>query len=362
MISSACSNGETVTWNDNNKTISINLLTTSTKCTVNFTTSWMDNCSRNSNIACEVIESENAISDMNLDFNSLPTDSSKGLYYTSNKSRLGEDGVRIYYYRGPVNNNWVRFAGYYWRILRTTSEGGIKLIYSGNATSTSSAFINTSVMFNSPKNSIFSWGYTIGDTTWTGRNNSTVKAEIDNWYTTSRSNNMASNYNNYLSKTAIFCNYRKIVDVSYYSDQYGYQLSSRTYGYSYPNDNSNSRYTVSDTTGNGYLTYPIALPTNYEMIYAGIGTSTEPSNTYILENATAYNWTSLSPTNYYTKEDIPYFSYYYTGCKCMSSSPIGSMAIRPVIAIKPCASLSNNAGTKNDPYTISANAECLSSQ
>ena len=37
----------------------------------------------------------------------------------------------VYYYRGDVNNNNVKFANYCWKIVRTTSAGGIKMIYNG---------------------------------------------------------------------------------------------------------------------------------------------------------------------------------------------------------------------------------------
>ncbi|MFI3261061.1 MAG: hypothetical protein R3Y13_05060 [bacterium] len=36
-----------------------------------------------------------------------------------------------YYYRGAVTDNWVEFAGAYWRIVRIDGEGNTKLIYSG---------------------------------------------------------------------------------------------------------------------------------------------------------------------------------------------------------------------------------------
>ena len=54
-----------------------------------------------------------------------------GLYYTNDStvSIKGEGGKRIYYFRGNVDNNWVNFGGYKWRIVRTTSEGGVKIVF-----------------------------------------------------------------------------------------------------------------------------------------------------------------------------------------------------------------------------------------
>ena len=36
-----------------------------------------------------------------------------------------------YYYRGNVQNNYINFAGYYWRILRMNGDGSIRIVYNG---------------------------------------------------------------------------------------------------------------------------------------------------------------------------------------------------------------------------------------
>ena len=38
-----------------------------------------------------------------------------------------------YYYRGDVENNYVKFAGFYWRIIRINGDGSIRLIYDGTS-------------------------------------------------------------------------------------------------------------------------------------------------------------------------------------------------------------------------------------
>jgi len=52
-----------------------------------------------------------------------------GIYKT-----IDEQGD-TYFYRGNVNNNYVLYAGYVWRIVRINGSGSIKLIYSGESTS-----------------------------------------------------------------------------------------------------------------------------------------------------------------------------------------------------------------------------------
>ncbi|MBR3176479.1 BsaA family SipW-dependent biofilm matrix protein [Candidatus Saccharibacteria bacterium] len=43
-----------------------------------------------------------------------------------------DDEYPVYYYRSGVNTNYVDFADKCWQVLRTTSTGGVKLMYSGN--------------------------------------------------------------------------------------------------------------------------------------------------------------------------------------------------------------------------------------
>ena len=74
----------------------------------------------------------------------------------------------IYYYRGNVTNNNVIFEGYCWKIVRTTSTGGIKLIYNGtqkNGTCDSentSKQLSLSIAFNKNTNSPAYLGYMYG--------------------------------------------------------------------------------------------------------------------------------------------------------------------------------------------------------
>ena len=46
-----------------------------------------------------------------------------------------DDEGKSYYYRGAVKNNYVSFAGFFWRIIRRNGDGSIRIIYSGKRTS-----------------------------------------------------------------------------------------------------------------------------------------------------------------------------------------------------------------------------------
>ena len=83
--------------------------------------------------------------------------SDNGLYKTV------DDYGDTYYYRGKVDNNYVSFAGYVWRIVRINGDGSIRLIYSGTSTSDtgSKTSIGTSA-FNSDPYDPASVGYKYG--------------------------------------------------------------------------------------------------------------------------------------------------------------------------------------------------------
>ena len=73
----------------------------------------------------------------------------------------------IYYYRGNVTNNNVLFGGFCWKIVRTTSTGGTKLIYNGTATNGECNATGTSTQietrsFNAKENSPADVGYMYG--------------------------------------------------------------------------------------------------------------------------------------------------------------------------------------------------------
>lgn len=66
--------------------------------------------------------------DTNVDFNSTPTDANSGVYTIASTA---SDTYPVHYYRGNIKNNNVLFAGFCWKMVRTTSTGGVKLIYNG---------------------------------------------------------------------------------------------------------------------------------------------------------------------------------------------------------------------------------------
>ena len=114
--------------------------------------------------------------------------------------------------------------------------------------------------------------------------------------------------------------------------------------------NESDRFTVSNTNGNGALTYPVGLLTADEIIMAGAtGNTNEVNRAYYLYTGNDY-WT-MSPK---------YFSYYDSITFCMSSYgvPGGSLVntsygVRPVVSLKLGTEFETGGdGTPTNPYVV----------
>ena len=75
--------------------------------------------------------------------------SNPGLYkgeddYTTYESSTAKDNF-TYYYRGDVQNNWVSFGNFLWRIIRINGDGSIRMIYSGLKSATNHTGYNAQI-------------------------------------------------------------------------------------------------------------------------------------------------------------------------------------------------------------------------
>ena len=97
------------------------------------------------------------------DFATPLTATTTGTLFTSTESITGitDSPKEVYYYAGNTTNNWVKFAGFYWRIIRTNHDSSIRLLYVGTSPDTTSGNIGDSA-FNSSYNSPKYVGYKYG--------------------------------------------------------------------------------------------------------------------------------------------------------------------------------------------------------
>ena len=285
----------------------------------------------------------------------LTNDNTKTLYTST------EDSKTVYYFAGNATDNWVKFGknasnqDLYWRIIRTNSDGGVRLLYHGTSTTATDAYIGKSA-FNSSYNNIAYVSYMYGNlgSVANARENttdSTIKTIIDNWY----KGNLNTNYGKYLSTTAVYCNDRST------SDNTNFGARTRLYTNKTPSYDctaTEDKFTVDTNTGNGKLTYPIALMTADEISYAGGLYGTNAPTWYYYNSANGSStgstyWWLLSP-DYWIGSGAGVFvvngSSYpgYLG----SYGVNGASGVRPVISLKSCIKYSTGNGSASDPYTI----------
>ena len=301
-------------------------------------------------------------------------DSTDQVLYTAK-----EDNKTIYYFAGNVTTNWVKFGknasnqDLYWRIIRTNSDGSVRLLYHGTSTTATNAYIGTS-KFNNSNNNIAYVSYMYGslgsipNARTNQTNPSTIKTTIDNWYT---SNLEAKGYTKYLSTTAVYCNDRSTSDNTYFG-AYTRLITNKTP--SYDCAATEDKFTVDSSTGNGKLTHPIALMTADEISYAGGIYGNYNANAWYFRNAkegalttsssstdasyssTGSTWWWLLSPRYWTGSDAGVFSVYGSGgpggLGINRVSVYYAGGVRPVVSLKSCVKTSGGDGSASAPYTI----------
>ena len=114
----------------------------------------------------KIIKDE-AILDNNVDFTQIDGSTiGKRIYI---RTGTEDDEYPVYYYRGSASNNAL-FAGFCWKIVRTTSTGGTKLLYSGLpnengycGNTKTAAQLSTTSSYNTNKDSPAYVGYMYGE-------------------------------------------------------------------------------------------------------------------------------------------------------------------------------------------------------
>ena len=285
----------------------------------------------------------------------LTTDNTKTLYTGT------EDGTTVYYFAGNATDNWVKFGGYYWRIIRTNADGSARMLYHGTSTTATDAYIGTST-FNSTYNDPMYVGYMYGTSNSTAidrsnTNNSTIKEVIDVWY----KNNLNTNYGKYISTTAAYCNDRNVIDGTYNTSSFSYAGRTRLYTNKAPTYNcltTEDKFTITANIGNGKLTYPIALMTADEISYAG-GVYDKNSLTWYYYNSVkssstgSINWWLISPFNWYGNTAYTFLVYGSNLSGVLSNSYVNNtLGVRPVISLKSDVVYKSGDGTPESPYEI----------
>ena len=297
------------------------------------------------------------------DFATPLTATTTGTLFTSTESITGitDSPKEVYYYAGNTTNNWVKFGGYYWRIIRTNHDGSIRLLYSGTSHNTTEGYIGKS-QFNTTSNDPMYVGYMYGTSgslalNRDNTNNSTIKTYIDNWY-----NNNLSSYSKYISTEAAYCNDRNLVSGQTYSTTSGFECApyERIFTNKQPTYNcTNIKDAFSGSNSEAKLTYPIGLMTTDEIAFAG-GVWKTNAPTWYYKNSTgesitgSTDWWSLSPMGWEGHFSSSWRVYGssnpgYLFNNVVNNAPIG---VRPAISLKSCIKYSTGNGTPEIPYEI----------
>jgi len=301
--------------------------------------------------------------------------SEKGLYQMEDA-----DGTS-YYYRGSVQNNYVYFGGYYWRVIRINGDGSIRLLYAGTKSNATGNDLNmkltdaslgytnkTTSAFNAIRTNPGYVGYMYGSTlgvsyeqTNANENDSTIKKYLDSWY---KQNIVDQGLEEYIVDTG-FCNDRSLASTANYpSNGDGVQTSGKhSYYGGYeryyktkiptlvcPNASNDLFTTNSSSKGNKILTYPIGLITVDELMLGGIadGYLNRLSYTY-----SSYTYWTMSPSQFSVINMIAYeLSAHSDGYLNQWNNVTSGYGVRGVINLKSDVEISGGIGTSNDPFII----------
>ena len=180
-----------------------------------------------------------------LNFNSLlKQEQSKGK--TNVLTGTENDENPIYYYIGDKVNNNVLFADYCWQIIKTNSDGGIKLIYNGEYSNDKKCdikddnYIGTSE-YNLEDSYLFSSGY-IYDEAYPILNKNIGQYSKDEYL-----NKTIHNVSIYQKHYAFDTSYYYSKDISYIDNEYHLNNASK-YDWSYDRLNLNGYYTCFSQT------------------------------------------------------------------------------------------------------------------
>jgi hypothetical protein len=302
-----------------------------------------------------------------------------------------DDYGTSYYFRGAVSNNWVKFAGMYWRIVRINGNNTVKLIYSGTTAPTETqkvVMMGTGTQIDSTYFNSENCSFLEGTTTNCSLNifkysGSTINLVLNTWF----KNNISSKAT-YLYTNEGYCSNQ---NSNYDSGSLNYKFASYIANIDNKNPtlkcplsniyyNSNIIESLNTVTtsniGNKELLYPIGLIEADELALSGSTSTSENNNSYLYNgldywsvSPAFYGKIEVSPTS--NQESNPFHKYnvqklviadqtlanvgenlYLTSTgKISYNYSKTTYGVRPVINIRNDIE-TTGTGTWNDPYVI----------
>ena len=312
------------------------------------------------------------------DFSTTAT-ANEGMY-AKEDDYTATTGMKSYYFRGAVNNNWVKFGkdssgnDIYWRIIRINGDGSIRMIYTGTTPPTESTKVvmtgtgtqinATTYGFNSSYENPSSVGYMFTEGQQHGNGTpSTIKTAIYNWYKTTTLETDATTKS--LVADQIFCNDRSVTTSSSgtpgeisgsmsTNTLYYYGAFIRLYTNKSPQltcPTASDKFTLKTSSiGNKTLDYPVGLITADEVAMAGgvYGSSNTNSSYYLYTNQ--YYWLG-SPHSFGWNDVFAYEFIVNSSGYLYSEVVAGARGARPVVSLSSKTKLLGD-GTWNNVYRV----------
>ncbi len=264
-----------------------------------------------------------------------------------------------YYFRGDVENNYLEFAGFYWRIIRINEDGSIRIIFSGEksvvdqvgkervlANGYNDSSTNYMQIQTSKYNSSFGRSENVGFRYFQGQQRpndtnsgivSTIKGVLDSWY-----NINLQTYDSMIINTSGFCNDREVANGFSWSSQPSGTIYYRAY--ERVKDNKIPSFDCSNI--NDLYTTKIGLITADEVAYAGGKYSTNNYSYYLF---TGNEYWTISPFDFLNGVAFV-FNVSLNGI--LNYSDVSNTSgVRPVINISSSITVTGS-GTINDPYVV----------
>ncbi len=260
-----------------------------------------------------------------------------------------------YYWRGSVDNNYVRFANKWWRIVRINGDGTIRIIYDGETARTngSTLEVDTSAFnLTTTDNMYVGFKYTSGQAQGIGTK-SNVLTQLETWYT----NNLSS-YASKLDTNAGFCGDRRrnttmgaapngTGGTGTTTTYYGAYYRLRTFKNPELTCDTADLYTVTEATkGNKSLIYPIGLISSDEAAMSGGNSTSEVNFGYYLYTGQIY-WT-ISPYSFNGNAVVGIVN---SIGQLVFLDVRRELGVRPVINLK-ADTIFTGTGTMSDPYVV----------
>ena len=245
------------------------------------------------------------------------TSDASGLYASTDTNT----GKPTYYFRGNVTNNYVKFAGQTWRIVRVNEDGTIRIVMQDGINS------NAKIEFNSNYNNYTYMYYT----------NSQVKSTLESWYQT----NIGSKTN--LASSVASGNYYCEQAKTKQSDSWTSGSATMTTYSKYTPDFKCS----SDGNNKGVVNASVGLLNYDEVVYAG-GYYEKSNNSYYLYNNTNF-WT-MSPTGFESSRSSVWVV--ITAGDIDNRYVNNITAVRPVLNLTANTQISDGNGTKENPFVV----------